>query len=1580
MSDEELLQLVRDKLPEELSAEEIALLHERLPDNPALRDTLRAQLAFDEQLIRTLTQVRVPAGEVWRSAKTSRGHRPAATIALLVAACVLFSALTYIVLDSFELIGQHPREVAREAAPGPAANPSRGPEQSAAKSIAPEPAAPEEPLATAPLVAGEKKEGAAPSAVDSTAAARRTEPPATPPAPSSTTQHAPGISKWPELEPTAPRVPFAESAFQDIVTPPDGMTRDQLVRWLSPVPGEISRFTSSVLSDVSIAGFEGLVRLQSPWPADAVLRLAPFDHDGLAIHFWHENTGVSLYYFNNPKPAWAAYRTRRGQGQGQRRPSAHVLLATDNERYDRTLGGLVEIRLQDGSLVFSRGSIRLLTVPMPAPPTDVYFDRRAEFRAFSMYRGEPVPEEDATAGKSVLVESTPAGTKWTGQLPAGANVERSPEGSVVLTREKDAAACWAGFPLSRSGLYELIVQLDEATPATGIYLGDDSGKPQRIFGFRRDRKSGGLVLGALTPQSTDFETAADLGTQIVPYSGSGQWLRIVAGCGAIKCWIGGDGRHWGRPFDPILGVQDGFSHAGLMAFKDSAPGRIGLKHIEVRELSSLVDLADPRLLEKVPRELLRPSADFEAWCRDVLASQPAGVETPAWRVACAVRTLTQGRPGEMGNLILAGLLDDALDRDMPPADHLRILDEAAVVFDAWDLPQTGRLLQFYDRLGRRLAQRGDLHPFSLIERSLLAGPIWSFEPYPSLLSPLVRAELVALLYNAQWSDAVEFCRRLKFWNRPSRPDQSWPEHRVRTRRLVEWAELLAREALGERDAAVVAAASPVRWQHPVNAQLTKDDQNLLGELQAALAEEQYEEACRIVAAARPEQLSGLLPDRRDQNLYLALPQAVVSAMQERPEWRRTMIGRFTNLAQIRAQQSMAHQAVDELRLIAVQFSGTAAAADIHRWLGDRALVEGNFIGALAEYQTGRLMADAEHVGEFENRARLAGACLGRVVGSPATGPTTFEDRAIPPIEFEKLVTDLQAARAPAGGESARDSNRRGKLDSVVWQAQVQGEWKGGLEPPPDRDPGPVDWSARQIVCRPAGELMLVSNSRQIACYHLTAGKRLWTHGFPSVPANWPLLPLPPVLAGDRLFVRRPQPVGLGLVCLDSATGNERWATSPELLVYSDPLVIQGQLYALTSNSNPLDRIWQLDLTAFDPQTGEVNFKRPLLELSGSGDRVPSSQLVLAGTKLVGTIVGTVICCDLTGRAAWVRKQTCVPAAADSAAGEQVYGRPAVVGNRMVVMQPGVLDLACLDVDTGRQHWHMPIADGRRLLGCDDIHAYVETSRGIAAYSISDGRLAWMHAADQLLDACWLGDDDRLVYTRREPAGTDRIRPIMVWLDVRTGDETAVWPLSEFEDRLPQLGPLVRYGNRFWTLFGRGAPGGPRAICELLPTTDPAFPAHVDRQAVDRWTEPAADIPLRLLASRFLPEWSQLGGVDDPGNGFRAEFQSQHEVLAARAGPDHPLVFTREVALPAGSRRKLLIMAGHDTSEEWKLQVTAGGRVLLSKPVDAAAVRNNWGRWEVDLSEFAGQTVRVVVEQRAGDAPAWGYWKQLELTP
>jgi outer membrane protein assembly factor BamB len=679
------------------------------------------------------------------------------------------------------------------------------------------------------------------------------------------------------------------------------------------------------------------------------------------------------------------------------------------------------------------------------------------------------------------------------------------------------------------------------------------------------------------------------------------------------------------------------------------------------------------------------------------------------------------------------------------------------------------------------------------------------------------------------------CRQLKLYNRPAPPEQNWPDSRQRLRPLVEWAGANAERALADkrRQNGHGPAAGSLDAQHPLTVSLSKEGFNTLAELEATLGDQSYRDACQIILGVKPELALGLLPDGRDPHLMLSLPQAVDTAMRDYPGLRQTMVEQFGTLGRLRLQQALADASPQLLQALAVQFFGTSSAAAAHQWLGDRALADGDFAQAAAEFELALHSAEPGQKAPLAARLRLAGAMLGRDEGAAVTEPVVFNEARLTAEAFERLVAEMKTHAVAVGGAPlvATEATPQGGVKAVRYEVQGRGALPGDLgQNTGNPISGDVDWAARQYAGTAAGKMLYLSNRFQVSAFSLVSGKQHW-----SVPMNkeqgqahsWGLAAMRPVVVGDRLFVRRLAKNGPELVCFNDVNGKVRWTSHGSLSVASDPLLLQDRLYVFTL-TNPLENgLVTLELSLINPLTGEVLSQQPVVQLRNLWDRQINCQATVVGARLVAVVGGTVLCCDFTGRPLWVRRQMWIPSAQAPAANEQSASVPLVLGNRLFVTQPGVFAVECLDLDTGRRIWQQPVPDIRRLIGVTSERVIVETARGWQAYAAATGKAGWQFDAEQILDANVCPATGQLVVAHREPQANDTWRPVLVWINAETGRETARLALESLADKQPMLGPLVVAGERLWTLFGRGVREPRREVFELIPTSDPAQPPRTN---------------------------------------------------------------------------------------------------------------------------------------------------------
>ena len=93
-TDQQLIELVEQKTPDELTLEEIQQLRERLTDSAALRETLYHQLKMEQYLSHALGRVEVSVDSIFKKAKQQQG-RTKQFAWLGVGACVLLAIVVW---------------------------------------------------------------------------------------------------------------------------------------------------------------------------------------------------------------------------------------------------------------------------------------------------------------------------------------------------------------------------------------------------------------------------------------------------------------------------------------------------------------------------------------------------------------------------------------------------------------------------------------------------------------------------------------------------------------------------------------------------------------------------------------------------------------------------------------------------------------------------------------------------------------------------------------------------------------------------------------------------------------------------------------------------------------------------------------------------------------------------------------------------------------------------------------------------------------------------------------------------------------------------------------------------------------------------------------------------------------------------------------------------------------------------------------------------------------------------------------------------------------------------------------------
>jgi hypothetical protein len=132
--------------------------------------------------------------------------------------------------------------------------------------------------------------------------------------------------------------------------------------------------------------------------------------------------------------------------------------------------------------------------------------------------------------------------------------------------------------------------------------------------------------------------------------------------------------------------------------------------------------------------------------------------------------------------------------------------------------------------------------------------------------------------------------------------------------------------------------------------------------------------------------------------------------------------------------------------------------------------------------------------------------------------------------------------------------------------------------------------------------------------------------------------------------------------------------------------------------------------------------------------------------------------------------------------------------------------------------------------------------------------------------------------------------------------------------------------------------------------------------------------------KFAPGWEVVHCGQDMDPGLRGEAQGRKYVLVT-----HPLsrtvgcILSRTVHVAPDGNTVLRLSVGHHPNGDWDLIVKADGEQLLRKSVGPDLTEGGWTDLEVDLSRFAGQSVKLeLVNEPSGWSYEAAYWSEISV--
>lgn len=648
----------------------------------------------------------------------------------------------------------------------------------------------------------------------------------------------------------------------------------------------------------------------------------------------------------------------------------------------------------------------------------------------------------------------------------------------------------------------------------------------------------------------------------------------------------------------------------------------------------------------------------------------------------------------------------------------------------------------------------------------------------------------------------------------------------------------ASNAAGDGEAP--SASADEAADHPLVLTLSKPGFNLIAAFRAALADGAADDACRMLVRTEPDEDLGLLPDSSQPGLWTAYGVFLRRFLQDHPDLEPAVRQEAGALGELRLAAAIRDRDAAGVEATADRFPGTAAAAQAYRWLGDRMVAIGDALRATGYYRRMLACCPVTDRPQGEARQRLAAALAGQDNGIAAAGPLEYAGLRLQGKQYERLLRELvdrhPAGAAARGGIAAPDvPPAPAALPSELRQwtelSVGDGLWRDSRDKHAD-----IDWLARAIGSAATDTLVLLATPAQIVALQQDSGKAKWTQDFAGRGTSsrlWDGTPFRPLVAGDRVFVRHLPKGAPRLYGLDIDKGRILWESETGLYVVCDPLWDQDRFVALTVEVAPGAperarlRSWEpwsrhrkmkpdslLQLTSFDAESGDVVAQRPLLRFRDAWHTAISCRATWIDDRLVATLGGVTLCADIGGRVAWVRKHRWTPPGGDSNWTRLLHPAPQLAGSRVLVAQPGVHAIHCLDIETGSLVWERDLPDLRRVIGLTHDRLIVQSDRELIALGLEDGGNAWTRSVEEPLEAFLCGGAGGLICGRWERVDDRRWQPVLVRLDPVAGTIVAEQRFEELASVRrypagirPRLGPFLSLGDR---LFVGQTDGEPRA--------------------------------------------------------------------------------------------------------------------------------------------------------------------------
>jgi hypothetical protein len=686
-------------------------------------------------------------------------------------------------------------------------------------------------------------------------------------------------------------------AWQSIGQEPGALYFDPLYqdkgRGLAHVPEIFTAIDKAPLATAkasSIIALKGRYYLQAP-KAGMLLRLRLKQVKHLALDF-PGKPGLRISLLDKRQ-----LQARRASWPG---PKLGPCLASDGNNWIRLLGGVLDIRFQQGTLVLAQDDLVLLTAPLAQMPPQLQLDVQSKLYTAHFVPCTPLPLPSFDP-QLLPPESPPENWTLTDHYEQGALATDGD--SITLTRVEVKHSIQATAEIAAEGGCVITVPVESATVGAGIQLRSSQGKP---YQFSVGEYQGERVL-CEKPARKDNVRLYHMRGWIVGDTFS---VRMIVGANLSAAYFSNDGMHWTAFDNEFIRRNDRKVQANQLhlTFADRHAGHIRIGPPEVRRWHGA--------LEALAEEM--------------------GFSTFDLRHEVVVHRADKLFHGAME----AAKRGVELDRLLPA---LRELPWLVAPWADGQVSGEGTwwaLWELYERAAERASamgqseRLGDLQASWPARHPLMLNSVSGIRKEPWVMSEL---RFYDLWYRGKWEALLSEAYRLPFVQLAGSESSASRYTHTFDRRLAWWMGQEAKAQLANR-----------QGRHPLQIGTDREFDNTLGDLTTALSHQEIPRAARLLLHADLPEM--LVPSADDPNLFERSSSRIRQLIADSPALQAELEKTYAGIGQLRLNQARETGNTTQLKRLRMHFHDNAVGQAAALELANRALSLGQFAAAKSAYR------------------------------------------------------------------------------------------------------------------------------------------------------------------------------------------------------------------------------------------------------------------------------------------------------------------------------------------------------------------------------------------------------------------------------------------------------------------------------------------------------------------------------------------------------------------------------------------------------------------------------------------------------